>query len=447
MSTIRLLIAALVLAGLGGVIWWSNKQEEAKKDQPDPKSPKILSLKETEIQKIELERKGEAATVLSRDDQGKWSITAPTVLAADGSPVSAITSAVSNLSSDHVIDEKATDLAAYGLEPPAVSVKLTMKDGSTHQLRVGEETPDKSGVYAAVDGDPRLYAMPAYWKATFDKRMVDLRDKRLVKFESNRISTLELNVTGKPSIEFGKNGESKWQILKPRPMRADSLVVDELVRALKDAEMDVSVDEKQAASAFATAKPVATVRAVAPAYTETFEVRRAANDYYARSSSVAGIYKIAESIGKGVDKALSDFENKKLFDFGFDDPNKIDYKYKGDTKTYEKNASGWLMNGRTMDSVSIQNLIDKLRDLTATRIEDTKPGTSEMEITVVSDTGARVETILISPAGSDFLARRDKEQVSYRLDASAIGGIRDAIAGVKEAEPEPAAKSGDKDKK
>src|SRR6187399_728652 len=276
MSTTRLLIAAAVLAGLSGAIWWSNKQEDAKKDKPDPKAPpKILSLKETDLSKIELERKGEPATLLTRDDQGKWSITAPESLAADGQPVAAMTSALANLASDHVVDEKATDLAPYGLEPPAVSVKLTMKDGSTHRLRIGEETPDKSGIYAAVDGDARLFAMPTYSKATFDKKMVELRDKHLLKFESNRISTLELSASGKPSIEFGKNGESKWQILKPRPMRADSLQVDEFVRMLKDAEMDVAGDPKQAASAFATAKPVATVRAIAPAYTETFDVRRA----------------------------------------------------------------------------------------------------------------------------------------------------------------------------
>jgi hypothetical protein len=447
MSTTRLLIAALVLAGLGGAIWWSNKQEEAKKDKPDPKAPpKILTLKEADLSKIELERKGETPTLLTRDDQGKWSIIAPEALAADGQPVSAITSATANLSSDRVVDEKATNLSAYGLEPPAISVKLTMKDGSTHRLRVGEETADKSGVYAAVDGDPRLYTMPSYSKATFDKKIADLRDKHLVKFESNRISRLELNVTGKPGIEFGKTAESQWQILKPQPMRADSLQVDELIRTLKDAEMDVSVDSKQAASAFATAKPVATVRATAPSYTETFEVRRAANDYYARSTSVAGTYKITETVGKGVDKALADFENKKLFDFGFNDPNKIEYKYKDGKKSFEKNEEKWLLNGRTMDSVAVQNLVDKLRDLTATRIDDTKPGPSDTEITVVSDTGARTETIFISPAGSDFLARRDKESVSYRLDASAVSGVRDAVGGVKEAAPEPA-KSDDKNKK
>ena len=42
MNTTRLLIAAVALAGLGGVVWWSNRKEEANKDKPKPETPKIL---------------------------------------------------------------------------------------------------------------------------------------------------------------------------------------------------------------------------------------------------------------------------------------------------------------------------------------------------------------------------------------------------------------------
>ena len=46
----RLLIAAVVLAGLAGAVWWSNKSEAAKASKPDPKAaPKILELKDADI--------------------------------------------------------------------------------------------------------------------------------------------------------------------------------------------------------------------------------------------------------------------------------------------------------------------------------------------------------------------------------------------------------------
>lgn len=445
MSITRLLIAAVVLAGLSGAIWWSNKQEESKKDKPDPKAAlKILSFKEEDLRKIELERKGEPAIVLTRDDGGKWSIAAPEVLATDSQPVTAITAAVTTLSSDRVVDEKLSDPSAYGLESPTIAVNLTMKDGSTKHLRVGEQNADKSGIYAMVDGDPRLYLMPAYYKDTFDKRVVDLREKHLMAFAQADASRIELNVAGKPGLEFSRIGDSQWQILKPRPMRADSLVVNELLRQMKDAAMDVSIDAKQAAAEYAKANPFAVAKVTTPAGVETLEVRNSGKDYYAHSSSLAGSYKISESIGAGFDKRLVDFQNLKLFDFGFDDPSKIEFKYNGETKTFEKNDTKWLMNGRTMDSVAIQNLIDKLRDLSANRGDDAKVGTPDTEITVVSKGGSRTEKILLAPEDTNFLARRDGEPMAYHIDSFKITAIRQAVDDVKEESAAEDAKSKDK---
>jgi len=46
MKLTRLLIAAVLMAGLGGLVWWSNKQEAAKVGQPAKDAPpQILSLK------------------------------------------------------------------------------------------------------------------------------------------------------------------------------------------------------------------------------------------------------------------------------------------------------------------------------------------------------------------------------------------------------------------
>ena len=84
MKVARLLIAALVLAGLGGVVWWSNKSEAAKATKADPKAaPKILELKDADIKQIEIVHHEGETTVVKKDASGKWSITAPQALAAD----------------------------------------------------------------------------------------------------------------------------------------------------------------------------------------------------------------------------------------------------------------------------------------------------------------------------------------------------------------------------
>ena len=92
MKFTRLLIAAVVLAGLGGLVYWSNRTEDAKASKPDPKAaPKILDLKEADIKQIEIRHRDGETTVVKKDSAQRWSITAPQPLAADQTAVASMT--------------------------------------------------------------------------------------------------------------------------------------------------------------------------------------------------------------------------------------------------------------------------------------------------------------------------------------------------------------------
>jgi Domain of unknown function (DUF4340) len=448
MKFARLLIAAAVLAGLGGLLWWSNRTEAAKAGKPDPKAaPKILDLKETDVKQVEVQHRDGETTVVKRDASGKWSITAPQPLAADQSAVSAVTTAASSLSSDRLVDENATNLPSYGLDPPLLTVTLTMADGKTHILRIGEDTPTGGDAYAMLDGDKRLFTIASFGKTSLDKQSKDLREKHLLMFDQDKLSRVELEPAGKPPLEFGRAG-TDWQILKPKPMRADGFQVDELVRKLKDAAMDAAeTDPKAAAAAFASGQKTAIAKVTGAEGTQTLEVRKSKDDYYAKSSMLDGAYKITKEVGDGLDKSLEDFRNKKVFDFGFNDPNRIEIKDGAQSKVIEKSGENWTSGGKTMDSISVQNLIDKLRDLAATKFADsgsTTPGAStNLELTVVSNDGKRTEKVQIAAEGSNFLARRENDSSLYQLDGKAVNDLRDAANGVKEPPP-PETKDGKK---
>jgi hypothetical protein len=443
MKFARLLIAAAVLAGLGGLVYWSNRSEAAKAAKGDPKAaPKILDLKENEIKQIEIRHRDGETTVVKRDGSGKWSITAPQPMAADQSAVGAITTAAATLSSDRVVDENASNLSSYGLEPPRIGITLTMADGKTHVLRIGEDTPTDGGAYAMLDGDKRLFTIASFGKTSLDKQSKDLREKHLLVFDQDKLSRVELEVAGKPPIEFGRAG-TDWQVLKPKPMRADSFQVDELVRKLKDASMDTDTDPKAAAAAFASGQKTAIAKVTGAEGTLTFEVRKAKDDYYAKASTQDGAYKITKEIADGLNKSLDDFRNKKVFDFAFNDPNRIEIKDGGQSKVIEKSGENWTSGGKTMDSLSVQNLIDKLRDLAATKFVDSGFTTPALELTVVSNDGKRTEKVQIAAAGPNFLARRENDSSLYQLDANAVNGLREAAAGVQPAPP-PETKDGKK---
>ena len=277
MKLSRLLIAGILLVGLSVGLWWSNKKEDEKANKPaEDKSTKILALKEGEIVGVEIKKRSGEDTVLSKNDSNTWSITAPEPLPADQAAVGSITSAAGNLIADRSIDDNVTDLASYGLAPAADEVTFKMKDGKTKTLLVGDSNPAGNDVYAKASGDSHLYTMGSASKTTFDKETKDLRDKRLLTFDQEKATRVELNAK-KEAVEFGRINQTDWQILKPKPLRADGFAVEELVRKLKEASMDTNVsadDAKKAAASFATATPVATIKVTDPGSTQTLEVRK-----------------------------------------------------------------------------------------------------------------------------------------------------------------------------
>jgi len=438
MNLTRLIVAAALMAGLGGVVWWSNRQEKAKAEKPPTDaSPKILSLKDSDIRQIEITKKGEPATILKKNDGGQWAITAPKPLAADQNAVTSLTSSASSLSSDRVVDDKASDLASYGLDPALITAKFTMADGKTSTLLLGENTPGGNSVYAKVEGDPRLFTTFSYSKDAFNKSYKDLRDKRLMTFDKDKISRVELAEGGQAPIEFGKVGQSEWQILKPKPSRADSFQVEDLLGRAREAEMSTAAteeDEKKNTAAFGSGSAAATLTVTDASGTQKLEVHKSKDDFYAKSSGVEGVHKLSQDFGKMLEKKLDDFRNKKLFDFGFNDPSHIEFKDNGTTKVVDKSGENWTSGGKTMDSVSVQAMLDKVRDLQATKFADSGFTMPQVEMTVVSDSGKRTEKVQIAPAGANFLARREGDTTLYQLDASAVSDLRKAANDVKPGE-------------
>src|SRR5580700_3949250 len=433
-----LLIAVALLAVLGGLIWWSNKKQLAASKAPSTTETKILTIPEDQVQEIKIQHANGDIVDLRRDS-GKWRIVQPKNLAADPDTSSSLVSSLTSVTADKTIEDKATDISPYGLNHPTLDVTVTKKDGGTNELLIGDDTPNASGSYAKLPNDPRVFTVLSFVKTGLDKSFNDLRDKRLLAFDSDKLTRVELAAKGQ-SVEFGKNGQNEWEILKPRPLRADSTQVDTLIGKLKDAKMDATVsadDAKKAAAAFASGTRVATATVTDSSGTQTLEVRKDKDkNYYAKGSAVEGIFKITSDVGDALDKGVDDFRNKKVFDFGFSDPTKLDIKNGASgTVTYTKSGDKWMSGPKTMDNSSVQSLIDKLRDLSATKFTDQGSGEVVFEATVTSNSGKRVEKVTINKQGSQYFAKREGEPSIYELDGTAVQDLQKAASDVKEQPP------------
>jgi hypothetical protein len=429
-----LLVAVALLAVLGGLTWWSNKKQAAASKSTTDTTTKILSIPGDQVQDI-LVKKPTGAVELSRLSGNTWQMTQPEKLPADVDAASAIVTTLGTLNADTVVDAKATDLAPYGLATPALDVHVVQKSGKSDDLLIGDEIPTGSGNYAKLANDARVFTVAGNVKTTIDKTPGDLRDKRLLTFDSDKLTRVELQAKGQ-TIEFGKNNANEWQILKPRPLRADGSQVDTLINALKDARMDLAEDPQKAAAAFASASRVGSATVTDANGNQSIEVHKDKDTYYAKSTAVTGIYKVTGDIGKNLDKGLNDFRSKKLFEFGFSDPSYLEVKGVGYTKSGDK----WMSGTKAMDNAGIQTLIDKLRDLTASTFEPEGGGEKVFEATVVSNQGKRTEKLTITKEGSKYFAKRQDDLSIYGVEAQPVEDLQKAASEVKEAAPPPASK-------
>lgn len=436
-----LLAAAIVLAALSGVLYWSNHRKPAdsavKVSADTP--PKILTLTEADIAKLDIKKGGEGVE-LTKDAAGKWQIAGAKPLRADQTEVSSILSTLSSLSSDRLIEEKAANLADYGLAQPAIEVDVTEKDNKTQKLLLGNSAPSGNAVYVALAGDPRVFTLANYAKTSLDKGAKDLRDKRLLVFGQDKLSRVELTAK-KQDIEFGRN-KDQWQIVKPKPFRADDSKVEDLIRKLGDAKMDLNAsgdDQKKAASAFSSGSPIATARVTDASGTEELQVRKNKDDYYAKSTAVEGAYKVGSDVGAALDKTLDDFRNKKLFDLGFTDPDKIELHAEGKAYFLTKGGSDWFSaDGKKVDAMSAQTFVEKVRDLAASKFLDSGFGAAQLELTATSNAGKTIEKVLIARDGDHYVAKRDGEPALYQLDPVVITDLQKAAEDLKPAvEPKP----------
>jgi hypothetical protein len=123
-----------------------------------------------------------------------------------------------------------------------------------------------------------------------------------------------------------------------------------------------------------------------------------------------GVYKVTSDLGEALDKKLSDFRNKKVFDFGFNDPSKIEIQDGSKTYFLSKNGEDWTSaEGKKFDKTTVQPLVEKLGDLTATDFADSGFGSSALQITVTSSDGKHVEKVALGKGSKNTLARRGGE--------------------------------------
>ena len=183
----------------------------------DLRNKKVAHLEDAaEVKRVEVS--GVRTPYALEKDGAAWKLGgAP----ADGSVADRLVTAVKQLRATGVAEEKAADLAQYGLDKPKATVKLSVgagKDTYTRTVRVGQA---KSGAvtlktFAVRDDAPAVYEVDAQILKDLDKEPFELQDKALVHADREAIRKLVFEGPG-----------GKVEITRTRPPLADGGLSDE----------------------------------------------------------------------------------------------------------------------------------------------------------------------------------------------------------------------------
>ena len=226
MRTRTLVALALVAAGLGAHVLLFERGDDGGKGPPG----RVLSrLERGGVERIRIERQGEAPVELERQAGGtSWTL-APAGHRADQEAVDRLLSALEFLERRRAVPE-ASNPRQLGLAPP--QVKLTLKGrGITDRLELGRPDPSGYGVYLSHGGE--VLVVDREILGLLDRDPSAWRDRDLVPMEARRIRSVRIKRGAGELRLFASAGG--WRVAGAAgATRADPGQVSRLVNALAD---------------------------------------------------------------------------------------------------------------------------------------------------------------------------------------------------------------------
>ncbi len=421
-----LIVLLVVLAGLVGYIYFVESKKPERVGGDEPKA-KVFTVESDKIEELRVKAASGERTLLKKTG-GTWEVAEPSAWKADESEVTSITSGLSSLEIQRVVDEKPADLKQYGLAQPRIEVAFRASgDKADQTVQLGDKTATGGDMYAKYGGQPKVFLVSAYLDSTFNKTTFDLRDKTILSFERNKADAIDITA-GDREVRLAKSGED-WKLLKPEEAKADYGTVEALIGRVQTAQMKAIVADSAAdAAKYGFDKPEARVVIGAGSSRATLVVGKAGETgvFYAKDDARPMVFTIEASLVDELKKPADTYRRKDLFEFRSFTANRIEITRGKETLSFEKGKGKekdaqekWrqaLPAAKDVDASKIDTFLTRLSNLRAESFlapddKKTKTGLdAPVAIVVVKfDDGKKQERVAFGKVDSDVYASRAGE--------------------------------------
>ena len=430
------LALVVVLAGLVGYIYFVDSKQEA--GGTTAKEKPFGSLQADDVEEVQIKSADGETTRVQKSD-GKWQVVDPVKTDADTSELTTIASSIATFEINHVVDENATDLKQYGLEPARLDVAFRSKgQKDLRHLQLGEKTPTGTDLYARFPDQKRVFLVSSFLDATFNKNTFALRDRRILVFDRNMVEGLELT-SGTTKTVLTKTG-SEWRLASPVSVRADFAAVEGALERLSSTQMQGIVDQDGTdLTKYGLTKPTGTINVKTGASGATLTLGSTENALlFAKDSSRPLVFTIAPILKEDVIRTVAEFRRKDLFDGRAFTASKAEFRRGGETVTLEKtkgkdSVDVWKAGGKDVDSAKADDLLSKVTGLRAASFEEqVNPSLKSPALVVTVTYGEnKQETVTFGRMGTEVFANRSDEPGTAKVEGMGLDEVMKAVDAVK----------------
>lgn len=428
----------LVLAGLGGYIYFVDAKRPAGGVE---QKEKAFTVEADKLQELRVTAGGETSVLRKAD--GAWKMAEPVDTEADQSEVSSLTSNLATLEINRVVDENATDLAQYGLEKPAVEVAFKADGNVSGGIAIGDKTPTQSDIYAVRSGEKKVFLVSAFLENTLNKKPFDLRDKRILRFERDKVDGLDIS-QGPARIALARDG-SVWTVKQPLQARADYGAIEGLLTRLSSAPMTKLVETSpKDLKPYGLVQPeVVLTIGTGSSKAELAIAKEQNGEVHAIDRTRNLVFTIDPTLATDLRKGVDDYRDKDLFEFRPFNAARVKIARGTDTYDFEKvpakdnapekwqrlpaeaSAKAGVGGAAPVDveGAKMDELLTKLTSLRAQSFSGSADSTGLQQPTLivsVSYDGDKFERVRVGRSGGEAFAARDQEPGAARLDLTAF---------------------------
>jgi hypothetical protein len=363
-----LLLVVFVI--LGAYVYFAEYRGRDERLEAEQAKKKAFQVEQKDITEITLKYPDRTITGVKKDEK-QWEFVNAPGIEADPDEWEMVASNIPKIERDETVAQNAQDLAGFGLIAPAVTVTAKLVDGRTLGVSFGAENPRKTFHYAKLSDSNDVFLAPNSWATIFTRTVSDLRNKKVLNFETDDIDAVRIT-EGNKQLDIQKSGEH-WQLSKPVNVAADDTEITSFISSVRFARAS-SFPEPPVDAKTAGLEPPA-IRIVlhgkkANADRILLIGKTAETDkYYAKDASRDSIFIIEKEIPDKVRRPVFDWRDKSITRIDRNNIEAIEFLRGTERSGFSKAGADWkLADGKKVQWDKVSAMLstlefDKARDV------------------------------------------------------------------------------------